>query len=216
MLKKNPRHRGCGEIPRGLLILHTPYEHRVRVSSGFCLGLALRPAAQRGLTQREHHRQLPTLAQYKIAVNEHGENQRRQEYMEHDFFKRLPIHAAQRRRAPTTCRRPSATQSARRRSGWLRKRAWVGGKERKIKYSNPSFRLGRRNPDATDGNLASARKPAKDSGLRLPPEWQVGAPRQNSGGDSRHSGLDPESRVFNCPGAESTKDSGLRLSPEWQ
>ena len=169
MLKKNPRHRGCGEIPRGLLILHTPYEHRVRVSSGFCLGLALRPAAQRGLTQREHHRQLPTLAQYKIAVNEHGENQRRQEYMEHDFFKRLPIHAAQRRRAPTTCRRPSATQSARRRSGWLRKRAWVGGKERKIKYSNPSFRLGRRNPQTP--RMAISRPPGSppktlDSGCR--------------------------------------------------
>ena len=33
---------------------------------------------------------------------------------------------------------------------------------------------------------------------------------------NRHSGPDPESRVFNRPGAESTKDSGLRLPPEWQ
>ena len=33
---------------------------------------------------------------------------------------------------------------------------------------------------------------------------------------NRHSGPDPESRVFNQPGAESTKDSGLRLPPEWQ
>ena len=29
-------------------------------------------------------------------------------------------------------------------------------------------------------------------------------------------GFDPESRVFNWPGEESTKDSGLRLLPEWR
>jgi len=55
------------------------------------------------------------------------------------------------------------------------------------KKSNPQFRVGTRNPDATDGNLADSTDAfgggkKKDSGLRLPPEWQRSAAQQHGPG----------------------------------